>query len=56
MLLAFDSTSHGRIAFGFFNIESDMLLLDHYFSFASDFCSALSEKKSSSILPGYIIE
>ena len=28
MPLAFDSISHGSIAFGFFNIESDMLLLD----------------------------
>jgi hypothetical protein len=26
MPLAFESLSHGTIAFGFFNIESDMLL------------------------------
>ena len=39
MPLAFESISHGTIAFGFFNIESDMLLLDRYFIFASDFCS-----------------
>lgn len=39
MPLAFESASHGTIAFGFFNIESDMLLLDRYFLFASDFCS-----------------
>lgn len=38
MPLAFDSLSHGRIAFGFFNIESDMLLLDRYFLFADEFC------------------
>ena len=38
MPLAFDSLSHGTIAFGFFNIESDMLLLDRYFIFAEDFC------------------
>ncbi len=38
MPLAFDSLSHGTIAFGFFNIESDMLLCDHYFFFADDFC------------------
>ena len=31
MPLAFDSLSHGSIAFGFFNIDSDMLLLDRYF-------------------------
>ncbi len=38
MPLAFESTSHGTVAFGFFNIESDMLLLDRYFFFATDFC------------------
>ncbi len=38
MPLAFESLSHGTIAFGFFNIESDMLLLDRYFLFAEDFC------------------
>ena len=39
MPLAFDSISHGAIAFGFFNIDSDMLLLDRYFFFATEFCS-----------------
>jgi hypothetical protein len=39
MPLAFESLSHGTIAFGFFNIESDMLLLDRYFIFAEDFCN-----------------
>jgi hypothetical protein len=38
MPLAFESLSHGTIAFGFFNIDSDLLLLDHYFFFADDFC------------------
>ena len=28
MPLAFESLSHGTIAFGFFNIDSDMLLLE----------------------------
>ena len=37
MPLAFDSTTHGKIAFGFFNIDVDMLLLEHYFFFADDF-------------------
>ena len=41
MPLAFESLSHGTIAFGFFNIETDMLLLDRYFFFATDFCSHL---------------
>ena len=41
MPLAFNSISHGTIAFGFFNIESDMLLCDHYFFFADDFCNTI---------------
>jgi hypothetical protein len=41
MPLAFDSLSHGTIAFGFFNIDSDMLLLEKYFLFATDFCRHL---------------
>jgi hypothetical protein len=43
MPLAFDSLSHGRIAFGFFNIETDMILLQHYFLFAGDFCGHISK-------------
>jgi hypothetical protein len=43
MPLAFDSLSHGKIAFGFFNIETDLLLLNRYFFFASDFCRYLVE-------------
>ena len=43
MPLAFESLSHGTIAFGFFNIESDMLLLDHYFFFAGDFCKNIEK-------------
>ncbi len=31
MPLSFRSENHGNIAFGFFNIESDMLLLENYF-------------------------
>ena len=42
MPLAFDSLSHGTIAFGFFNIESDMLLCDRYFFFADDFCTKVA--------------
>ena len=43
MPLSFSSTTHGKIAFGFFNIESDMLLLEHYFFFADQFCSWMCE-------------
>jgi hypothetical protein len=41
MPLAFESISHGTVAFGFFNIESDMLLLEHYFFFSTVFCQYL---------------
>jgi hypothetical protein len=43
MPLEFDSLSHGKIAFGFFNIETDMILLQHYFLFAQDFCHYISK-------------
>jgi hypothetical protein len=42
MPLAFSSLNHGTIAFGFFNIDTDLLLLEHYFLFAGDFCSYLT--------------
>ncbi len=42
MPLEFESLSHGTVPFGFFNIETDMILLDHYFFFAKDFCHAVS--------------
>jgi hypothetical protein len=63
MPLAFDSLSHGKIAFGFFNIETDLLLLNRYFFFASDFCrrlveaaGSLQEGKSEWVLSGYLLE
>ncbi len=43
MPLAFPSISHGEVVFGFFNIETDMLLLERYFFFASDFCRWISK-------------
>lgn len=43
MPLAFSSKSHGRIAFGFFNIETDMLLLENCFFFADEFCRAVMD-------------
>ena len=43
MPLAFESISHGTIAFGFFNIDSDMLLLDRYFFFSTLFCGYIDE-------------
>ncbi len=44
MPLPFASTSHGKIAFGFFNIESDMLLLEEMFFFADVFCGVMAAK------------
>ena len=43
MPLAFESLSHGTIAFGFFNIDSDMLLFEKYFLFGSEFCQHISD-------------
>ena len=43
MPLTFESLSHGTIAFGFFNIDSDMLLLEQHFLFGSEFCHHISE-------------
>ena len=61
--LAFHSLSHGTIAFGFFNIETDLLLLENLFFFAPEFCTVVSslaqvqthESKRTG-LPGYRIE
>ncbi|MGD2126208.1 MAG: hypothetical protein PVG99_09025 [Desulfobacteraceae bacterium] len=41
MPLAFQSLNRGVIAFGFFNIHTDLLLLEHYFLFAEDFCQRI---------------
>ncbi|BBO91834.1 hypothetical protein DSCOOX_50140 [Desulfosarcina ovata subsp. ovata] len=49
MPLQFESITHGVIAFGFFNIESDLLLLENNFIFADEFCRniiALTENLS----------
>ena len=43
MPLSFESLSHGTIAFGFFNIDSDMLLLEKHFLFGSEFCHQIGE-------------
>ncbi len=43
MPLLFETLSHGEIPFGFFNIETDMLVLDNYFFFASDMAAHICE-------------
>lgn len=61
MPLAFESLSHGTVAFGFFNIESDMLLLDRCFFFATDFCSLVTAmvktgQSPATQLPAYVFD
>src|SRR4030042_3417564 len=48
MPLEFDSLSHGRVVFGFFNIETDMILLEHYFLSAQDFCRYMTQAAKES--------
>ncbi|NLA14895.1 MAG: hypothetical protein GX867_11650 [Tissierellia bacterium] len=61
MPLLFQSLSHGEIPFGFFNIETDMILLNNYFFFASDMAEnviKLAENKGESLeqtWPVYIL-
>lgn len=43
MPLSFSSRSHGTVAFGFYNIETDGLLLEDHFFFCSDLCRAVLE-------------
>jgi hypothetical protein len=54
MPLSFKSENYGNIAFGFFNIESDMLLLENHFFFADRFCrwmGDLSEMEAVESVP-----
>lgn len=55
MPLAFESRSHGTVAFGFFNVEHDMLLLDRSFFFATCFCEAVVRlaREGSATLAAY---
>lgn len=43
MPLGFQTKNFGTIAFGFFNIDTDLLLLEHYFFFADDFCEYIKD-------------
>jgi len=63
MPIGFPSLSHGEIAFGFFNIETDLLLLENCFFFAPFFCSMATNVAEAPSLPlddygfpGYVIE
>lgn len=46
MPLAFHSLNHGEVAFGFFNIDTDMMLLDVHFFFADDLSAAVGDMAS----------
>ena len=48
MPLEFESISHGKIAFGFFNVETDMILLNQTFLFAEDFCHYIAQATEKS--------
>lgn len=63
MPLEFNSISHGRIAFGFFNIETDILLMEQSFFFAPQFCSMIGQiaknsthKRGTISLDSYLID
>ncbi|HOV90752.1 MAG TPA: hypothetical protein PKW07_08595 [Syntrophorhabdaceae bacterium] len=43
MPLVFETLNYGEIPFGFFNIETDALVLDNYFFFASDMADHISQ-------------
>jgi len=43
MPLSFQTVSHGEIPVGFFNIDTDMILINNYFVFASDFCKCITD-------------
>ncbi len=45
--LEFNSLNHGQIAFGFFNIETDLLLMEHYFFFSPQFSTMVEEIANS---------
>lgn len=48
MPLAFHSISHGQIAFGFFNVDTDMMLLNDHFFFADDLSAVVGDMASRS--------
>ncbi len=60
MPLAFASISHGRVAFGFYNIETDSLLLEDRFFFCTDFCRAVTRLRKTGThsveIPGHVFE
>jgi hypothetical protein len=61
MPLSFKTINHGEIPIGFFNIDSDMFLINNYFIFASELCQAITvwangKDNCTTELEMYIIE
>jgi len=63
MPLAFASLSHGTVAFGFYNVETDGMLLDRLFFFCTDFCGAVCalaaaepDREAQCSLPGFAFD
>jgi hypothetical protein len=53
MPLTFKSINRGLIAFGFFNIHTDLLLLDRYFLFTQPFCRNITHLAGRSLVDTY---
>jgi len=47
MPLSFQTLNRGAIAFGFFNLDSDLLLMDRIFLFAPEFCDYIGNLADS---------
>lgn len=63
MPIGFPCLSHGEIVFGFFNIETDLLILENYFFFAPSFCAIITQvaetpglQEDDYSMPGYVID
>lgn len=58
MPLAFPSLNHGTIVFGFYNIETDSLLLEEQVFFCTDFCVAARTLadggNAKAVMPGHV--
>ncbi len=62
MPLAFDSLNHGSVAFGFFHIETQMLILETRLFWAREFCGLMrrlardGRPGRGEALPGWVVE
>ncbi|GAB4275276.1 MAG: hypothetical protein Kow0092_30850 [Deferrisomatales bacterium] len=59
MPLAFSSLTHGTVAFGFYNVETDGLLLEDHFFFCTELCRAalaLANGAARAFVPGHVFD